>query len=278
MVETFIILCLTSLACGTIGNLLVLKNESMIADALSHSVLLGIVLGFFISQDLNSPLLIIGATIFGILTVIFIDWLMQSSKINHDGATGLIFPLLFSIAVILISTFAKNVHLDIDMVLMGEILFASLNRTQFLGLELPVSLIQTSIILIVNSLFIGLTYQRLKLYLFDTTQAILSGIPMTHYKLITMLLVSLTTVIAFNAVGSITVITFFVAPSMTALFFSNSFKKLLLLSTLFALLNSALGLIIAIYFDLNISGSTAFISLLMLLLITKYRHFSSIKI
>lgn len=265
MLETFIILCLTAISCGSIGSLLVLKNESMIADALSHSILLGIVLGFFISNDLNSPILIIGATLFGVLTVLFIDILMKSDKINHDGATGLVFPLLFSIAIILISMFAKNVHLDVDMALMGEIIFSSFKRINILGINMSLTLMQILLVLIINSTFLIIFYHRLKLYLFDSTQARISGIHITVYKMITMLLIALTTVITFNAVGSITVIALFVSPSMSALFLSKNFKRLLLLSVCFALFNSILGFISAIIFDLNISGTTTFISLVTLL-------------
>lgn len=278
MLETFFILCLTALSCGIIGNLLVLKNESMIADALSHSILLGIVLGFFISNNLHSPLLILGATFFGALTVLFIDMLMKSEKINHDSATGLVFPLLFSIAVILISIFAKNIHLDIDIVLTGEILFATFTRINILNIDLPIALLQTGGILLVNLLFLTTYYNKLKLYLFDTTQATLSGIDISIYKITTMLLIALTTVISFNVVGSITVICFFVAPSMSALYLSKNFKQLLIISALFSILNSILGFTTAIFFDLNISGSTTFISLLILILtIFTQRIFHKIK-
>lgn len=266
MIETLFILYLTSIACGSLGSILVVKNQSMIADALSHSILLGIVLGFFLSQDLDSPLLVIGAALFGVFTVVFINQLIQSPKINHDTATGLVFPLLFSIAVILISMFAKNVHLDIDMVLMGEIIFAPLHRTTILGISLPVSMVQTAFIVLINLVFLIIMYQRLKLFLFDETQAKLSGIRIHLLQLVSMLLVAITTVVSFNAVGSITVICFFVAPTMIGLFSSTSYKQLLIKSIGIGLLNCTIGFILANWLDVTISGMCTFISLMVFLI------------
>ncbi len=272
MVEIFIILYLTSLACGSIGSILVIKNESMIADALSHSILLGIVIGFFITHNLDSPLLIIGAAIFGLLTVFLIEYLMKSSKINHDSATGLVFPLFFSIAVILISMYARNVHLDIDMVLMGEILFTPLNRITIFNISLPVALTHIIIIILLNVIFLSLAYYRLKLYLFDEVQAKIKGVNTVLLKTIIIFLVALTTVVSFNTVGSISVITFFVAPTMCSLFIAKNYKKLLILNLIFSFIYCSIGHSLAIVFDLNIAGSVAFIALLLCLSVITIKH------
>ncbi len=272
MVEIFIILYLTSLACGSIGSILVIKNESMIADALSHSILLGIVIGFFITHNLDSPLLIIGAAIFGLLTVFLIEYLMKSSKINHDSATGLVFPLFFSIAVILISMYARNVHLDIDMVLMGEILFTPLNRITIFNISLPVALTHIIIIILLNVIFLSLAYYRLKLYLFDEVQAKIKGVNTVLLKTIIIFLVALTTVVSFNTVGSISVITFFVAPTMCSLFIAKNYKKLLILNLIFSFIYCSIGHSLAIVFDLNIAGSVAFTALLLCLSVITIKH------
>lgn len=266
MHELILILALLAMACSSIGSILVIKNQSMVADALAHSVLLGIVLGFFISNSLDSPLLIIGATIFGVITVALINTLLKSPKINHDTATGMIFPLLFSIAVILISMFARNVHLDIDMVLMGEIIFATLNRVQFLGLDIPYSLVKVTIICLINVGFICVMYHRLRLFLFDPTHAKLAGIPIKLLQLCLTTLVSLTSVIAFDTVGSITVICLFISPSMIALAWTKSYKQLILYGFGVSILTSALSVFLATVFDVTISGMYSFTALCLFIL------------
>ncbi|MBF0779813.1 MULTISPECIES: metal ABC transporter permease [unclassified Granulicatella] len=266
MFELILILSFLAMACSSIGSILVIKNQSMIADALAHSVLLGIVLGFFISNSLDSPLLIIGATIFGVITVSLINTLLKSPKINHDTATGMIFPLLFSIAVILISMFARNVHLDIDMVLMGEIIFATLNRVQFLGLDVPYSLVKVVIMCLINVGFIYFMYQRLRIFLFDATHAKLVGIPIKFLQLCLTTLVSLTSVIAFDTVGSITVISLFISPSLISLAWSKSYKQLILYGFGVSILTSATSVMLATLFDVTISGMYSFTALIFLII------------
>ena len=263
MLAILAILYVTTIACGTVGSMLVVRNESMIADALSHSVLLGIVLAFFISHSLDSPLLVIGATIFGVITVFAIDSFMMSAKVNHDAATGVIFPFLFAIAVVLISIFARNVHLDMDMVLLGEIIFASLNTTTLFGIAVPISLIKSSLLLAVILLFFTLFYQKLQLLLFDPIHARAVGVRTQGLQIVIMLLVSLTTVISFDAVGSMTVICFMVAPAMTSLFWAKTFKQLLYYSSFIAIVSSTCGYFVAQLFDVTVSGTCTVIALLI---------------
>lgn len=263
MIEIFIVLYLTALSCSALGSILVIKNESMIADALSHSILLGIVLGFFITHNLDSWLLIFIAAIFGLITIFLIEYLMKSSKINHDSATGLVFPLFFSIAVILISMYIKNVHLDVDVVLMGEILFIPLNRISIFTFSFPVALIHSIIVLILNALFLCFAYHRLKLYLFDEIQAQTKGVNIFLLKVAIIFLTAFTSVVAFNIVGSISVIAFLVASNMCSLFMTKNYGKMLLLNLLFSLIYCTVGYIIAIQFDLNIAGSVSFTSLIL---------------
>ncbi|WP_303972851.1 metal ABC transporter permease [Streptococcus merionis] len=260
MSEVLIILCLIATSTSLLGSLLVLKNQAMIADALSHSVLLGIVLGFFISHSLDSPLLVLGAAVFGVVTVLLIEKI-QSQKLAQDAATGLVFSTLFALAVLLISMFARNVHLDMDMVLMGEVLFAPFYRMDLFGISLPVALVKALVVLLVNLAFLGIFYPQLKLMLFDGTQARLQGVPVRKLQLVTMVLVSLTTVVSFDVVGSIAVIVFMVAPSMTALIWAKNLRYLLGVTVFIALLNSLFGFTIANQLDLTMAGACAVVSL-----------------
>lgn len=262
MLEVLAILIGVALSTSLLGNLLVLKNQAMLADALSHSVLLGIVLGFFMSQSLDSPLLVLGAAVFGILTVLLIETI-QSKRLAQDAATGLIFSTFFALGVLLISLFARNVHLDLDMILMGEVLFAPFYRMTFLGISVPVALVKTLLALVVNLLFVTVFYSPLKLLLFDSSQARLQGIKVYFLQVLTLVLVSLTTVVSFDAVGSIAVIAFMVAPGMTALIWVKRFSQLLLLSAVIATLNATLGYGIALALDLTVAGTCAVVSLLV---------------
>ncbi|NQJ70093.1 metal ABC transporter permease [Streptococcus suis] len=261
MLEVLLILLAVGSSCGLIGSVLVVRNQAMLADALSHSVLLGIVLGFFVSHSLDSPLLLFGAAVFGLLTVLAIEGL-HTRKLAQDAATGLLFTFFFALAVILISLFARNVHLDLDMVLMGEVLFAPLNRLDLFGLSLPLALVKSVGLLLVLLVFFFLNFQALTLYLLDKEQAKLQGIATKRLELGLIFLVSLTTVLSFEAVGSMAVIVFLLAPSMAALPWSKHFCQFLVLGQCCAILMIVLGFGLASWLDLTMSGTCSVMGLL----------------
>ena len=101
--EILVIALFTAISCALPGNFLVLRRMSMLTDAISHTVLLGIILAFLLTGSLDSPFLIVGATLMGVLTVWLVESLYRSRLVASDAAIGLIFPFLFSIAVILVT-------------------------------------------------------------------------------------------------------------------------------------------------------------------------------
>ena len=121
--EILIAVSLVSAACSLLGPFLILRKMSMMIDSITHTILLGIVIAFFITKDLTSPLLIVGAGLVGILTVFLTELINQKTTLHEDASIGLVFPFLFSIAIILISKFLRGVHLCIDSVLVDEPLF-----------------------------------------------------------------------------------------------------------------------------------------------------------
>ncbi len=258
MLEIQIIAILISVACALIGSFLVLKNMSMMTDSITHTILLGIVIAYFIVKDLNSPFLIIGATAMGVFTVWITELVLQSKLVSKDSAIGLVFPFLFSIAIILISKYAGNTHLDVDSVLLGELAFAPFNRFIIFGIDIGAKALYTSgIVLILNIIFIKLFFKELKITIFDPIFATIIGISplVMHYSLMTM--VSLTTVVAFETVGSVLVIAFMIVPAVCANLLTDNLKVMLILSSIFAVISAILGFKIAIILDVSIAGAIA---------------------
>ena len=142
MVNPLIVLVLTSMACSLLGVFLILRRLSMMTDAISHSVLLGIVLAYFLVRDLDSPLLKVGASLMGLATVFLIESISRLKIARLDDATGIVYPLMFSLAVILISKFFRNVHLDTDVVMMGEVLFSSMVKIEVFGISISKSIVE----------------------------------------------------------------------------------------------------------------------------------------
>lgn len=256
-IEIQLIAAIVAAACALPGVFLVLRRMAMMSDAISHTVLLGIVLGFLLIRSLESPLLIVSAAIMGVITVSLVELIGRTRLVKQDAAIGIVFPLLFSIAVILISRFASGVHLDADAVLLGELAFAPFDRLTVLGVDLPHSLVVMSVILVVNLLFISLFYKELKLATFDAGLAASLGLSpvVVHYTL--MALVSVTAVGAFDAVGSILVVALMIAPPAAAYLLTDKLPTMLGLSVLIGILSGIGGYWLARLLDANIAGSMA---------------------
>src|SRR5918996_6108481 len=256
--EIQLIASIVAVACALPGVFLVLRRMAMMSDAISHTVLLGIVITFFITKNITSPLLLIGAALMGVITVSLVELINRTQLVREDAAIGLVFPAIFSVAVILISRFAGDVHLDTDAVLLGELAFAPFNRLRLFGLDVgPEALYTTGSILLLNILFIVLLYKELKLATFDPALAAALGFlpAVIHYALMT--LVSLTAVGAFDAVGSILIVAFMIAPPAAAYLLTNRLSRMLIYSALIGMFSAISGYWLAHFLDASIAGAMA---------------------
>ncbi|HEY8447262.1 MAG TPA: metal ABC transporter permease [Thermomicrobiales bacterium] len=257
-IEIQAIAVVTAAACALPGVFLVLRRMAMMSDAISHSILLGIVLAFFVVESIASPLLIVGAALTGIVTVSLVEVLHRSGRVREDAAIGLVFPLLFSIGVILVSRYAGNVHLDVDAVLLGELAFAPLDRFEIGGRDIaPQALVVMGAILLLNLLLLLLFYKELKLATFDAGLAAALGFSpaLIHYGLMTT--VSVTAVGAFEAVGSILVVALMIGPPATAYLLTNRLSVMVALSVAIGAASAVAGYWLAHALDASIAGSMA---------------------
>jgi manganese/zinc/iron transport system permease protein len=254
--EIQIIAVVVAIACALPGVFLVLRRMAMMSDAISHSILLGIVLAFFLTRDLTSPYLVIAATLSGVLTVSLVELLNRTRLVREDTAIGLIFPVLFSVGVILISHYSGNIHLDTDSVLLGELAFAPFDRFIIFNRDFgPRALYLMSGIMFINMVFIVLFYKELKVATFDAGLAMALGFSpaLIHYGLMSM--VSITAVGAFDAVGSILVVALMIGPPVSAFLITERLSYLLVLSGLMGAVASITGYWLAHILDASIAGA-----------------------
>ena len=222
--------------CGILGVFIVLRNMSLIGDALSHAVLPGVVLGFVVAG--YSVLgFFTGAVLAGIVTAVLITWLQRNVPIKNDAAMGIVFTAMFSIGVMWISRISRQdgVHLDLKDFLFGNALGVS-NEDLYLTAMITVFVIISVIV-----------FYR---YLFATTfQVVIAetlGIPVKLVYYFLMLLLSLAIVASLKAVGVILVVSMLIAPAATALLLSDKLQQVIVISALFGLFSAILGLILAI--------------------------------
>ena len=304
---------LIAISGALLGTFLLLRGMSLTSDAISHTVLLGIVVAFLlmtevfrVEGDTSSPWLILGASLAGVGTVVLTEMLYRSGLVRQDAALGLAFPLLFAIAVILVSRFVDDVHLDEDAVLVGEIGLAWANtnshcfdncesvtvtedhpaakltrqcvncrelgisprdeRAEFIAvcsncgdyspaqawsaglLErepalvfFPKSISVALVMTLLTLVFVLIFYKELKLSTFDAALAQALGFRPAVMNYALMVLVSLVAVGAFDAVGSILVIAFFIIPPAAAYLLTDRLALMLLLSPLVGALGAIFG-------------------------------------
>jgi manganese/zinc/iron transport system permease protein len=256
--EIVLLAIVVAAACALPGCLLVLRRMALMSDAISHAILLGIVLGFYVARSLDSPLLMLGAAAVGVLTVALTELIVRTRQVKEDTAIGLVFPVLFSLGVILITRSFSGIHLDIDAVLVGEIAFAPFDRILVNSNDLgPRGLWNAGAMAVLNAAFIWLLYKELKLSTFDSALAQSQGFRPVLLNYALMTLVSLTAVVAFDAVGSILVVALMIAPPGAALLLTNRLSHMYMLSVGLGAVAAVGGYMLAHAVDGSIAGAMA---------------------
>lgn len=269
-IQTLLIAIVVGISCGLMGVFLILRRMSMMVDAISHTVLLGIVLSYMVTKDLSSPWLMVGATIMGVLTVVLIELLVSTKRTSADAATGTIFPFLFSIAVILITTRFSSTHLD-SHAINGNLEFAAFEQLELFGRNVgSKTLFISTVILLLLIVIIVALYRNFKITIFDYDLAKTLGLAPLFIHYLMMSMTSLTAVSSFNAVGSILVVAMMIGPAASALLITKRLSTALLASGLIASFNAATGYFTAMYLfsgQVNIASTIATITFITFLLI-----------
>jgi manganese/zinc/iron transport system permease protein len=255
--EIALVMAAVAAACAVPGTFLVLRRLAMTADAIGHTLLLGIVVAFAVVGDLSSPWLAAGAAGAGVLTVVLIDVVRRSPKVKQDAAIGLVFPALFALGTILTSMEFRDIHLDVDAVLLGQVESSWLTRTRFAGLDVPRSFAVMAGFAVANALLVGVFYKELKLTTFDAGLAMTLGFLPTVVHLALVCVVSLTAVAAFDAVGPVLVVAFFVVPPATAQFLTHRLGTMIVLSAFVGIVGAVAGTFVAFALDTNVAGTVA---------------------
>lgn len=261
LLGTSLLAVVTALACALPGVFVVLRRSSMLVDAISHAVLPGIVVGYFFAHDLDSPLLILGAALAGLVVVLGSEWLGRTGLVTGDAPQGLVFPALFSAGVILITLNFANVHLDTHAVLVGDLNLAAFEPLIVGGTSIgPAYLYVMLGVLALNVAFLTAFYPRLKLTTFDPQFALTLGVRGGALGTAFMFLVSLTVTAAFHAAGAILVIALMIVPPATAYLLSRRLPTMLVLTVLIAIGGALAGFWLAYLFDAATSAGMAVFS------------------
>ncbi len=244
-------------ACGMVGNYLILRRMALIGDAVSHSVLPGLVIAFLLSQSRSTGAMFIGALAAGAATTLLIDAIHRRTRVKQDAAIGIAFSTLFAIGVLLTVIYAQQIDLDADCVLYGEIAFVPLEPFVQIGSIVlgPESLVRMGGVLLVLGLLVALFYKELLVTSFDPGLARSLGINPTFFHYALMAALSIVVVSAFEAVGAILVIAMLILPGATASLLTHRLSYVHALSLLHAALSSVGGITLGVWLDCSLAAA-----------------------
>jgi manganese/zinc/iron transport system permease protein len=224
-----LVLSLLAVASALVGVFLVLKRMTMLANSLSHTILLGIVIAYLVmipfiaeserhAYSLSIHVLFIASLLTGLITTVLTQLLTHFLKLQEDASTGLVFTTLFALGLVLVTIFTRNTHLGTEAI-MGNV-----DALHVHDLKLILWIV------LFDFVVIALFFKEFKMTAFDGNFAYTQGRSSSLFNYLLMVLTSATVIGAFRAVGVLLVLAFLVGPVLTARLFVDRLKKLLLLA------------------------------------------------
>ena len=247
---------LAAVTCALPGNFLLLRRQALIGDAISHVVLPGIVAAFLLTGRVAALPMMLGAAGAALVSVVLIEAVRRTARIEAGAAMGVIFTTLFAAGVLLLEqSDTSGVHLDVEHALYGNLeSLIWLDATGWASLldpvalsGLPPELPRMAVALLIVALSIAVMWRPLAIATFDEGFAATLGLPVRAIGLALVMLAALAAVAAFDAVGSIIVIAMFICPPAAARMMTDRLLAQAAWSVVFAILSAVLGYVLAGY-------------------------------
>ena len=230
---------MVGLMCGVLGAFIVLRNMSLVGDALAHAILPGVVAAYIL-VGYSALAFFVGAVLAGLITALGITWVQHRGHTKNDAAIGIVFTAMFSIGVMGISYISRNegVHLDLKDFLFGNVLGVANTDLWLTALVMGYVLLS---IVVFYRYFLVTTFQEV------VAQTMGIDVKLVHYFL--MLLLSFAVVASLQTVGVILVVAMLITPAATALLLTNRLERVLLIAGGLGLASAVLGLSLAIVLE-----------------------------
>ena len=247
MVKATLISALTGAVCAVLSCFVILKGWSLMGDAVSHSVLPGVVIAYM----LNLPFAV-GAFAFGLLSVISIGFIKARTRIKEDTVIGVVFTGLFALGLVLISKVSSSVHLS--HILFGDVLGIS-----------DADVLQTVIVGVLTLIVVLALRKDLLLFCFDPTHARSIGLNTTFLYYALLVVLAVTIVTALQTVGIILVVAMLVTPGATAYLLSDKFDRMLVIAVASSIFSGVMGTYVSYFLDGATGGCIVVLQTLLFL-------------
>lgn len=245
-----------ALACALVGNFLVLRRQALIGDAMSHVVLPGIVIAYWVMGEISALPMLIGALVAALIAAALIELIRRLGRLEPGAAMGVVFTVMFAAGVLLLErSGGRDVHLDVQHALYGNLesilWIGGVGWQSFLDpaalAELPRQLVSLAVVALIIALLIVLFFKELRIATFDASLATTLGFPAHWIGLGVVVVTAAAAVSAFEAVGSILVIAMFICPPATARMLTDRLDRQVQLSAIFAVASGIIGYWVAAF-------------------------------
>jgi len=262
---------LVTAGCGLIGNYLLLRRMALVGDAISHSILPGLILAFVVMRYADTVAMFVGALLAGLATVGIIEFIHRQSRVKPDAAICIAFTTLFALGVAMMSSIETQgpIHIDADCVLYGEIALVPLEPPLEIGGVAigPPSVLRMAFVLALLVAAIAVFYKELLVTSFDPGLAKSLGIRtgVWHYGLMGALAIVI--VSAFEAVGAILAVAMLIVPPMFAGMLSNHLPTRLVLTVVHAAASSLIGYHLSVWLECSAAGAMVVAAALLFVIV-----------
>ena len=235
---------LVGIVCAVVGTYVVLRGMAFFGDALAHTILPGIALGYLVTGGAREPLFwwALGTAI---VAALGIGTISKNAEIKEDTAIGIIFAGMFALGIALIST-VRSYTVDLSHFLFGDILSVS---TQSLWLIL----IFGGLVLLIIFAF----YKEFTTLSFDPILAVTLRLPVGLLNNLLLALIAVTVAVSLQTVGVALMVAMLVTPAATAYLLTHRLSTMMLLAAIFASLSGVIGLYFSYY--LSIASGAAIV-------------------
>ncbi|MDG4949301.1 metal ABC transporter permease [Weeksellaceae bacterium KMM 9724] len=218
---------------GILGSFAVLRNQSLLGDAISHAALPGIVLAYLITGEKSSFVLLSGAIVCGILGSYFVNDIVKNSRLKTDTALGIILSVFFGIGMMLL-TYAQSLD-DANQAGLDKYLFGQASTLMQKDVLLMLGFLIPSLLLVFTF------WKEIKIFLFDAEYAQTLDIPVQKINLMLTLLIVIIIVMGLQTVGVVLMSSLLLAPAAAARQWTNSLSKMLGIAAIIGAFSGVFG-------------------------------------
>jgi manganese/iron transport system permease protein len=256
MQQAFILVIFIAIPTALLSCFLVLKGWSLMGDAISHSILPGVIIAYIMIIPY-----VIGAFIAAIFCAIATGFIKEHSRLKEDTVMGVVFSSFFALGLVMMSKIESGVHLD-------HILFGDM-----LGLSWQ-NIIESAFISVAVIVFLTMKTKDLVVYIFDNQHAKVIGLStrFLHYSL--LIILSLTIVAALKVVGMILVISLLIAPGAIAYLLTKKFSHMLFIAVITSTSCSLLGVYLSFFIDSAPAPTIIMVMTLLFMSVFSYQQLS----